>query len=332
MKIFISYRRDDTAGRAGRLFDVLATRYGDRNVFQDVTAIAPGSTFDDQVDAAIRSSDVVLVMIGPRWLGGDGAGDTRRIDQPDDYVRSEVRAALDSGVRVVPVLVEGAGLPGGEQLPDDLAPLLRRQAVHLRDDAWHRDVDELLRALEGRPTGGPARRSAPIGIVVGALAVGVIVGLAALAVVLRDGDSTGDALPECDEGDPSTPVAPAEGGAVDTTVDGRDARVVPESFRHWPSADGEHEVEVSVAVTNTSRAEPDTFEDDLYVSEGSIDGLLVDGIRTARFRCVGSVGDQNLAPGEQVVATFRFVSEVDPSGRALVLALNPDITVPIGTG
>ena len=88
MKIFLSYRRDDTGGRAGRLFDVLVARFGARNVFQDVTTVAPGRDFAAQVDAAVTDSDAVLVVIGPSWLGITDQGG-RRIDHPDDFVRRE---------------------------------------------------------------------------------------------------------------------------------------------------------------------------------------------------------------------------------------------------
>ncbi len=149
MKIFISYRRDDTAGRAGRLFDLLATRFGARNVFQDVAAIEPGTDFTQRVDEAIAQCDATLVVIGSDWLSMSGPDGTRRLDEPDDYVRREVGAALAAGVRVVPVLVDRAELPAPEDLPEALRPLAQRQAVALRDATWHQDVDALVRRLEG---------------------------------------------------------------------------------------------------------------------------------------------------------------------------------------
>ena len=147
MQIFISYRREDTAGRAGRLFDALVGRFGERDVFQDVAGIAPGADFDRAIDAAIHRSDVVLVIIGEDWATLSGPAG-RRLDAHDDYVRREVAAALTSGVPVVPVLVGGATMPVAAQLPDDLAPLARRQAVIVRDDTWHQDIDALVRRLQ----------------------------------------------------------------------------------------------------------------------------------------------------------------------------------------
>ena len=164
MKIFISYRRDDTAGRAGRLFDLLATRFGARNVFQDVTAIEPGTDFTQRVDEAIAQCDATLVVIGSDWLSMSGPDGTRRLDEPDDYVRREVGAALAAGVRVVPVLVDRAELPAPEDLPEALRPLAQRQAVALRDATWHRDVDALVRGLEGEELlDTPRRRGLGVG-------------------------------------------------------------------------------------------------------------------------------------------------------------------------
>ncbi|HSK07099.1 MAG TPA: toll/interleukin-1 receptor domain-containing protein, partial [Acidimicrobiia bacterium] len=96
MRVFLSYRRDDTAGRAGRLHDALVSRLGPRNVFMDVATIAVGTDFVDQVDRAIAGSDVSLVVIGPNWLGIEDADGRRRLDDPNDHVRSEVRSALAS--------------------------------------------------------------------------------------------------------------------------------------------------------------------------------------------------------------------------------------------
>ena len=195
MKIFISYRRDDTAGRAGRLFDLLATRFGARNVFQDVTAIEPGTDFTQRVDEAIAQCDATLVVIGSDWLSMSGPDGTRRLDEPDDYVRREVGAALAAGVRVVPVLVDRAELPAPEDLPEALRPLAQRQAVALRDATWHQDVDALVRRLEGEELidtprrRGLGRRWPLVAGAAGLLAVAVLVGW----TVLGDDDDNGGA-------------------------------------------------------------------------------------------------------------------------------------------
>ena len=189
MKVFLSYRRDDTGGRAGRLFDVLVARFGVRDVFQDVTTVAPGLDFTAQIEAAIETSDVVLVVIGPSWLGDSDPMGGRRIDRADDFVRQEVSRALASGIPVVPVLVEGASLPPADELPDDLASLVLRQAVTLRDVSWHSDVDDLIRRLEGDHRLA-TRRPRRWPIIAGA-GLSVVVAVAVVTVIARRGDDGG---------------------------------------------------------------------------------------------------------------------------------------------
>ena len=147
MRVFVSYRRDDTAGRAGRLGDGLSTRLGAGNVFQDVGSIAPGVDFEGAILGALAATDATIVVIGPDWATLQGPDAVPRVREPGDYVRREVAAALTSGQPVVPVLVGGARLPAADELPDELAPLLKRQAITLRDDTWHEDVDGLVHRL-----------------------------------------------------------------------------------------------------------------------------------------------------------------------------------------
>lgn len=147
--LFISYRREDTAGYAGRLFDRLRLHVGPEQVFMDVAAIAPGLDFELEIDKAIAACDTVLVVIGRHWFGAIG-GDRHRLDDPKDFVRLEVAAAIRRGARVVPVLVGGAPIPDPARLPDELKPLTRRQAVTLSDEHWDSSVADLLRSLDGR--------------------------------------------------------------------------------------------------------------------------------------------------------------------------------------
>jgi hypothetical protein len=167
--IFLSYRRDDSAGYAGRLFDFLRERLGEDRVFMDVTDIAPGSDFVQTLARGLHEADAVLVLIGPRWAGASTVEGRLRLWEPDDFVRKEVVTALASGRRVVPVLVQGAAMPRAEQLPGDLQGLLTRQAVALSDTRWQRDCEDLLqdlypRAAVAAPSGAaptrPAARSA----------------------------------------------------------------------------------------------------------------------------------------------------------------------------
>ncbi|HKO85770.1 MAG TPA: toll/interleukin-1 receptor domain-containing protein, partial [Actinomycetota bacterium] len=173
MRVFLSYRRGDVGGYAGRLTDALQQRLGAKNVFQDVTAIAPGQDYTAAIDRALDGSDAVLVMIGPGWLTAATPQGARRLFEADDYVRLEVGGALRRNVRVVPVLVGGASLPAAAELPNELKGLDQRQAVVLHDETWHQDVEGLVRSLRGEPavSASRTRRWLVAGAVVVVLAV-----------------------------------------------------------------------------------------------------------------------------------------------------------------
>ena len=160
--VFLSYRREDSAGFAGRLADGLEAEFGAGSVFRDVDDIRPGEDFQLAIDSQLHSVDAVLVLIGPRWLEAriDGA---RRLDDPADFVRQEVATALAFGKPVIPLLVGGALMPGEADLPAPLASLARRQAVVLSDSGWQGDVAHLVASLRpllgGRPgAAGKSRR------------------------------------------------------------------------------------------------------------------------------------------------------------------------------
>ncbi len=146
--IFISYRRDDSAGYAGRLYDRLIPHFGAERVFMDVEGIEPGADFVTAIEDAVGSCRVLIVIIGDEWLTTlDGAG-RRRLDDPHDFIRLETVTALKRGIRVVPVLVGGALMPRAEELPADLGPLARRQAIEISHKQWEATTAELIRALE----------------------------------------------------------------------------------------------------------------------------------------------------------------------------------------
>lgn len=145
--IFLSYRREDSAGHTGRLADVLGDRFGADHVFRDIEGIEPGDDFVAAVRLAIATCDVVLVVIGRDWLDARDAAGRRRLDDPADHVRQEIAAALGRDVRIIPLLVENATMPREADLPDDIAPLARRNALHLRDIAWDDNIDRLTAAL-----------------------------------------------------------------------------------------------------------------------------------------------------------------------------------------
>jgi len=156
VRIFLSYRRDETSGHSGRLFDALSQRLGRRNVFQDVTGIEPGVDFTEAITRALDECDAVLAVIGPGWSTAATLDGQRRLDEADDYVRLELATALARDTRVIPVLVGGAPLPTRADLPVDLQGLAERQAVVLHDETWPQDVDGLVARLRGHT---PAPRS-----------------------------------------------------------------------------------------------------------------------------------------------------------------------------
>jgi TIR domain len=142
--IFISYRRDDTAGHAGRLADALISHFGRANVFIDVAAISPGVDFEQRTRQALASCQLALILIGPRWLTLENPDGTRRIDADGDLVRQEVADALNRpDLTVVPVLVESASMPTTAELPPDIASLAKLNAFDLTNKRWHYDVAQL---------------------------------------------------------------------------------------------------------------------------------------------------------------------------------------------
>jgi TIR domain len=163
--IFISYRRDDTAGFAGRLYDRLVSRYGADRLFMDIDTIRPGHDFTEDIAAALSGSAVCLVLIGRRWESITLADGTRRLEDPTDFVRLEVAAAIREGLTVIPVLLEGALPPSPASLPEELQALSRRQAIELSSERWNYDVSRLALVLDEilvQPTGAPAKETPPV--------------------------------------------------------------------------------------------------------------------------------------------------------------------------
>lgn len=145
--IFINYRRSDAEGEAGRLFDELALHFGAESIFMDVAAIEPGRDFRKAIDQSVAACSVLLALIGREWLDSADATGSRRLDDPNDFVRIELASALRRDIPVVPVLVRGAKMPQPDQLPDDLKDLAYRNAVELTHARWKSDVQVLIHAL-----------------------------------------------------------------------------------------------------------------------------------------------------------------------------------------
>ena len=146
--IFISYRRADTSASAGRLYDRLSETFGPERVFIDIDAMDAGVDFVARTEDVIAQSAVVLALIGPHWLKRDGLRRRPRLAEPQDFVRLGLEWALRHGVRVIPVLVEGARFPSAGSLPTSLRALARRNAIELTDERWRYYCDRLISAIE----------------------------------------------------------------------------------------------------------------------------------------------------------------------------------------
>jgi hypothetical protein len=159
-KVFICYRREDTAAYAGRLYDAMVTRFGEDNVFMDVD-IAPGVDFVERITEVVSGCLVLIVVMGPRWATVTDEDGEARIVDPDDFVRLEVETALRRpDVTPIPVLVSGARMPKREALPEPLQPLTRRNALDLSDARWAYDVGRLNSTLDVLLDETPAEREA----------------------------------------------------------------------------------------------------------------------------------------------------------------------------
>lgn len=146
--IFISYRRDDAKHAAGRLVDRLITGVGRDKLFLDVDNIEPGLDFVKVLNEEVAKCDVLLALIGPQWLEARDAKGNRRIDNPADFVRIEIEAALARDIRVVPVLLDGAELPVAGSVPPSLEPLRRRNAVRISHERFASEADDLATAMK----------------------------------------------------------------------------------------------------------------------------------------------------------------------------------------
>jgi hypothetical protein len=190
MKIFISYRRDDSAGYAGRLYDYLDAHFGPRKVFMDIDTIEPGDDFRKVVQNAVGTCDVVVVMIGRQWLTVADSQGARRLDDPQDWVRIEVAGALaNPNVRVIPVLVHDASMPREKDLPEDLRELSYRNALELSDSRFQHDAKRLAEAIEQairKPASAPSDagqgRYKYLGFAAGAV---LLVGLALILLTMN---------------------------------------------------------------------------------------------------------------------------------------------------
>ena len=143
--IFLSYRRTDTISETGRIYDRLVAEFGREHVFKDVDDIPLGIDFGEVIDRAVSQCRVLLVVMGKTWITATEADGTRRLDNPDDFVRIEIESALKQGIPVVPLLLEGVIMPKRLQLPESLKPLARRNGTSIgHDPRFHSDMTRLI--------------------------------------------------------------------------------------------------------------------------------------------------------------------------------------------
>ncbi len=165
-KIFINYRRADTQAMARLIHNSLRQAFGRNNVFMDVDNIRAGEKFADHLNAQVEKCDIFLSLIGPNWLDARDEDGTRRLDNPNDYVRREIAAALPRKIRSVPILLDGTKLPKEAQLPDDLKSLASYHAFEIRNSQFPRDMRALIEDLRARKKTSLSR--------FGALALGAV--------------------------------------------------------------------------------------------------------------------------------------------------------------
>jgi sugar lactone lactonase YvrE len=161
-RIFISYRRGDTSGYAGRLSDDLRDHVGVAGVFRDIDTIDAGADFGEAITEAVASCHALVAIIGREWLTSQDKNGRRRLDDPEDFVRLEIAAALERGIVVMPVLVENTQMPAVADLPAQLAPLARRNAIDVSDSRWNYDVSRLLERIESLRQPEPAPSAAEV--------------------------------------------------------------------------------------------------------------------------------------------------------------------------
>jgi outer membrane biosynthesis protein TonB len=212
--IFLSYRREDAGGYAGRICDRLSARFGRQNVFIDVEHLRPGQDFAEALDETLNLCGVLLAIIGPRWVEMMKARAGR-----EDYVVREIGTALRRGITVIPALVGGGELPAAENLPEQLEKLIRRQAARISDVSFDDDVNRLIRSIEERglvrsdvvaSPGTGRKRSMYVGLAAGVVLLLAAGGLGSWVLLQQDEAGAKSPTQEAVATGPSTPVPAVE--------------------------------------------------------------------------------------------------------------------------
>jgi hypothetical protein len=320
MRVFVTYRREDSAAYAGRLHDSLVDEFGDDHVFQDVSAIDPGEDFEVAIDAALDEADAALVVIGPRWLA-PGAEGTPRIHDPADYVRIEISKALARDIPVVPILVGGSSLPTTVELPDDLAPLTRRQAVQLRDTTWRDDVEGLIRRLRGESP--PESRKVKW---LAVLLVGVVAAGFGIWALIADGEKgASDEVTGCPSITGPEWISIFE-GSEPVSVEGDEGEFLFEVTDVLKRQDDNGEWEIAL-VTILSNNGPSGYEHDANRYEQ----LVIDHFPFDPVGCFSTI-QERIEPGQRSEGLVGFFGTREPENTVeLVVRLGsgPRGTVPV---
>jgi hypothetical protein len=152
-EVFVAYRRANAPGHAGRLGDRLIKHFGPGQIFKDIESLKLGETFADVIREKLQRAFVMVVIMGPGWHSDP------RLHEPEDLHREEIRTALERGIQVVPVLVNGATMPHATDLPEDVRPLVSRHGITLPEVYWEAGVDRLVQHLESVLESSPRRRA-----------------------------------------------------------------------------------------------------------------------------------------------------------------------------
>lgn len=226
--IFINYRVHDTAGETGRLVDRLKQRFSNDQIFMDIDKIEPGLDFTKAISKSLESCDIMLAIIGPHWLGINTADNTSRIKNPNDWVKTEISTALQRDIRVVPVLVDGGQLPGTDELPAELQPLLLRQTFEISNKRWDYDTEQLINMLIKF---GVVPKPSPVPIVNGSnktwwkknswwiyMLIGMIITVSILVNVADEKNNANSFPSNDDNSNVQRPVDPNQGSAQQNIV------------------------------------------------------------------------------------------------------------------
>jgi tetratricopeptide (TPR) repeat protein len=162
-RVFISYRREDSAAYAGRIQDRLERELGRELLFIDVDGIPLGVNFVKVLREEVAQCGVLLAVIGPHWLDVRDEDGTRRLDNTTDFVRIEIAAALQREIPVIPILLDGTRVPKADQLPEDLKELALRNGLNVRHASFHADLDKLILELKRQVGASRQAGSTPIG-------------------------------------------------------------------------------------------------------------------------------------------------------------------------